>query len=148
MLRRSRMSRWAAVSSAVWRKVSAGSVKVPRVSRLSSSVILFQVVSGGGLGDADEQEGEPAQDDVGADPLLEPVAGRPPVDDLLEVAPAALDLEEQLVADGDVSGGEPGVGAAEQVLAVEVLLRFDLCGVCSQQAAGGDGQAAVQAGLV
>ena len=39
-----RMSRWAGVSSAVWRKVPAGPVKVPRVSWLSSLVILFQVV--------------------------------------------------------------------------------------------------------
>jgi hypothetical protein len=38
------MSRWAGVSSAVWRKVPAGPVKVPRVSWLSSLVILFQVV--------------------------------------------------------------------------------------------------------
>ena len=44
MLRLARMARWAGVRSAVWRKVPAGPVKVPRVSWASSSVILFQVV--------------------------------------------------------------------------------------------------------
>jgi hypothetical protein len=38
-------SRWVLVSSAVWRKVPAGPVKVPRVSRSSSSVILFQGIA-------------------------------------------------------------------------------------------------------
>jgi len=46
--------------------------------------------SGGGLGDADEEQGEPAEDDVGADPLLQPVVDRAQVDDLLEVPPAAF----------------------------------------------------------
>jgi hypothetical protein len=44
-------------------------------------------VPGGVLGDAGRQEGEPAQDDVGADALFFPVVDRPQVDDLLEVAP-------------------------------------------------------------
>ena len=39
--------------------------------------------AGGRLGDPDEQEGEPAQDDVGADPLFQPVVDRAQVDDLL-----------------------------------------------------------------
>jgi len=62
-------SRWVLVSSAVCRNVPAGPVKVPRVSRSSSSAI-FPGEAGGGLGDADEQQGQPAQDDVGADTLL------------------------------------------------------------------------------
>ena len=33
-------------------------------------------VAGGGLGDADEQQGEPAQQDVGADAVFEPVVDR------------------------------------------------------------------------
>ena len=44
----------------------------------------------GGLGDADEEQGEPAEDDVGADALFLAVAGRAEVDDLLEVPPASL----------------------------------------------------------
>src|ERR1035438_3968935 len=100
--------------------------------------------AGGGLGDPDEEQGEPAEDDVGADPLFQPVVDRPQVDDLLHVSPAALDFEELPVAGGDVGGGEPGVGGAEQVLAVEVLLCPDGPGVDAEQPAGGDAQVAVQ----
>ncbi|MEU3278741.1 hypothetical protein ABZ698_16875 [Streptomyces antibioticus] len=39
-------------------------------------------VTGGGLGDPDQQEGEPAQDDVGADAFFEAVVDGPQVDDL------------------------------------------------------------------
>ena len=102
--------------------------------------------AGGGLGDADQQEGEPAQDDVGADALLFAVVDRSQVDDLLEVTPAALGFQELLVAQGDVLGGQRGVGGAEQVLAVQVLLGLDLGGVGAQQTARGDPQVAVQAG--
>ena len=55
----------------------------------------------GGLGDPDEQQGEPAQADVRPDPFLFPVAGRAQVNDLLEVAPAALDFQQLLVAQRD-----------------------------------------------
>src|ERR1700754_3270834 len=44
-----------------------------------------------GLDDADEQEGEPAEYDVGADAFFEPVVDRPQADDLLHVVPATLD---------------------------------------------------------
>src|SRR6266702_7415979 len=56
----------------------------------------------GVLGDPGEQEGEPAEDDVGADALFLAVADRAEVDDLLHVAPASLDFEELLVSEGDV----------------------------------------------
>jgi hypothetical protein len=39
---------------------------------------------------------------VGADAFFEPVVDGPQVDDLLHVAPAALDFEQLLVAQGDV----------------------------------------------
>ena len=100
--------------------------------------------AGGVLGDADEQQREPAQQHVGADPLFEPVAGRPQVQDGLHVPPAALDFEELLVADGDVLGGQLRVGAAQQVLAVQVLFRLGLGLVGAQQPAGGDPQEPVQ----
>src|ERR1700747_2918771 len=48
--------------------------------------------AGGGLGDPDQEQGEPAQDDVGADPLFQPVVDRAQVDDLFHGAPAAFDL--------------------------------------------------------
>ena len=44
MLSLASRSRWAGVSWAVCRKVPAGPVKVPRVSRSSSPAMLFQVV--------------------------------------------------------------------------------------------------------
>ena len=61
---------------------------------------------GGVLGGAGEEEGEPAQQDVGADALFEPVVDRAQVQDGFHVPPAAFDFQELLVADGDVLGGE------------------------------------------
>src|SRR5579875_2594491 len=94
---------------------------------------LLQVAAGlgpgraaGGLGDPGQEQGEPAQDDVGADPLFLAVVGGPEVDDLLHVPPAALGFQELLVAGRDVLSGQVRVGAAEQVLAVEVLLGLHL----------------------
>jgi peptidoglycan/xylan/chitin deacetylase (PgdA/CDA1 family) len=75
------------------------------------------------------------------------VAGRPQVDDLLHVAPAALDFQELLAAQGDVPGGHRRVGGAQQVPAVEVLLGLRLRCIDAEQAAGGDPQVAVQARL-
>ena len=62
-------------------------------------------LAGGGLDDADEQQREPAQQDVGADAFFEAVVDRAQVEDLLHVPPAAFDLEELLVAQRDVGGG-------------------------------------------
>jgi hypothetical protein len=85
---------------------------------------------------------------VGADAFFLAVVDRAQVDDLLEVAPAALDFQELLVAGRDVLGGQLGVGAAEQVLAVQVLLGLDLGGVGAQQPAGGVAQYRFRPGLV
>src|SRR5690606_27763054 len=49
-------------------------------------------VAGGGLDDADQQEREPAEDDVGADPVFEPVIDRAQLEGGLHVPPAAFDL--------------------------------------------------------
>src|SRR6266700_3509615 len=97
------------------------------------------------LGDADEQQREPAQQDVGADPFFEPVVDGPQVEDGFHVPPAAFDFEELLVSDGDVLGGQLRVGAAQQVLAVQVLFRLGLGLVGAEQPAGGDAQEPVQA---
>ena len=115
------------------------------------AVELVGAVGPGGcadvLADAGEQEGEPSEDDVGADPLLFAVVDRLQVDDLLEVPPAAIDFQELLVAQGDVLGGHRRVGGAQEVLAVEVLLGLGLGGVDAEQSAGGDAEVAVQARL-
>lgn len=61
--------------------------------------LASEVCSGGagGLGDPDEEESEPAQDDIGADMSLEPVVDGPQADDLLHVAPVALDVQQLFV---------------------------------------------------
>ena len=97
------------------------------------------------LSDADEQQREPAQQDVGADPFFEPVVDGPRVQHGFHVPPAAFDFEELLVSDGDVLGGQLRVGAAQQVLAVQVLLGFGLGLIGAEQPAGGDAQEPVQA---
>src|SRR6266567_533088 len=102
-------------------------------------------VAAGVLGDAGEEKGEPAQDDVGADALFLAVVDRAQVDDLLHVAPAALDLEQLLISQGDVLGGHLRVGGAQQVLAVQVLLGLRPGGVDAQQPAGSGPQVPVQA---
>ena len=106
----------------------------------------FQGWPGGVLGDADQQEGEPAEDDVGADAVLAAVVDGAQVDDLLHVAPAAVHFQELLVAERDVLGGHVGVGAAQQVLAVEVLLGADPGLVDAEEAGGGDAQEPLQPG--
>ena len=94
--------------------------------------------AGGRLGDGDtkQQGGQPRC--VRADAFFLAVAGRAQVDDLFQVAPAALDFQELVLAQRDVLGREPGVGGAEQVLAVdEVPLGLHSRRVDAEQAAGG-----------
>jgi hypothetical protein len=92
---------------------------------------------GGGLDDADQQQGEPAEDDMCAYAFLESVVDGPQVDDLFHVPPAPLDFEELLVTEGDVLGRQMRIGASQQVLAVEVLLSLDLGGVEAEFAGPG-----------
>src|SRR3954468_5255133 len=74
------------------------------VERVEVVAHVVPGLAGGGLDDADEQQREPAQHDVGADALFEAVVDRAQVEDLLHVPPAAFDLEELLVAQRDVGG--------------------------------------------
>src|SRR5215468_8524810 len=127
---------WALVSSVRWRNVPAGPVKVPMWRRSRCRRMAGQVPQCGGLDDPDEQEGEPAQDDVGADALFQVVVDRVQVEYRFHVAPAAFDLQELLVAERDVLGGEFRVGGAQQVFPVEVLFGFDRGFVDAEQPAG------------
>jgi hypothetical protein len=79
---------------------------------------------------------------VGADPFFLAVVDRAQVDYLLHVAPAALEFQELLVAQGDVLGGHLRVGGPQEVLAAAVLLGGRLGRVDAEQAAGGDAQIA------
>src|SRR6266702_2026838 len=60
---------------------------------------------------------------------------------------APLHFQQLLVAQGDVLGAQAGVGGAQEVLAVEVLLRLDLRLVDAEEAGRGDAQEPLQAGL-
>jgi hypothetical protein len=139
------MSRWGLVISVRWRKVPAGPVRGADVDAVELAADVRPGVPAGVLGVPGQEQGEPAEEDVGADAFFLAVVDGAQVDDLFDVAPAALDLQELLVAEGDVLGGELRVGGAEQVLAVEVLLGLGLGGIGAEQAAGGDAQVAVQA---
>ena len=59
-----------------------------------------------------------------------------------------LDFQQLFVSEGDVLGGQARVAGAQQVLAVEVLLRLDGPGIDAEQPARRDTQIPVQAGLV
>ena len=61
-------------------------------------------VAGGVLRDADQDQGQEAQGDVGADAVLFAVVDRSDLEDLLEVAEATLDIEETLEQAGGVRG--------------------------------------------
>ena len=67
------MSRWGFVSSVRCWKVPAGPVKVPTWMLVELAAQVGPGPAGGVLGDAGEEEGEPAEDDVGADAVLAPV---------------------------------------------------------------------------
>ena len=62
--------------------------------------------AGASFGDADEQQGEPAQQHVGADAGFEAVEDGAQLEGGLEVAEAAFGFEEVLVAERDVLGGQ------------------------------------------
>ena len=91
------MAAWAGLILVRWRKVPAGPVKVLAAQ-------FGPGLAAGALGDAGQEQREPAQDDVGADALFLAVVDGAQVDDLLHVAPAALDLQQLPVAQRDVLG--------------------------------------------
>jgi hypothetical protein len=79
-----------------------------------------------GLDDSDQEQGELAQQHVGADAVLEPVIDRAQVQDLFHVPPAAFDLEELLVAQRDVLGAQVRIAGAQQVFPVQFRVGGDL----------------------
>jgi hypothetical protein len=97
------------------------------------------------LGDADQQQREPAEDDVGADAVFLAVADGAQVQRGLHVAPAALDLQQLLVAQRDILRAQGRVRGAQQELAVQVRLAVDGAAVDAQQPALGLAQEALEA---
>jgi hypothetical protein len=72
------------VGSVRWRKVPVGPVKV-MAEPVEVAADVVPALAGGGLDDAYEQQREPAEHDVGADALFEPVVDRAQVEDLFHV---------------------------------------------------------------
>jgi hypothetical protein len=103
-----RIARYAVVSSVRWRDWPAGPAKRGRQRSHRQALQLptqrRPALIGGGLGDADQQQRQPAQRHVGADALLLAVVDRSQVDHLLQIVPAPLDLQQLLVAQRDVLG--------------------------------------------
>src|SRR5215218_7909674 len=86
----------------------------------------------GALGDAGQQQRQPAQQDVGADAVLQPVEDRAQQQLGLQVPEATLGLQQVLVAQRDVLGAEVRVGGGQQVFAVQPRLGLDLGAVDDQ----------------
>jgi hypothetical protein len=76
-------------------------------------------LAGLAFGDADQQQGQPAQQDVGADAPLQAVPDRAQLQGGLQVAEGALGLQQVLVAKRDVLGAQVGVAGRQQELAVQ-----------------------------
>jgi hypothetical protein len=104
-------------------------------------------VVGCGLGDPDEQR-QPAQLDVGADPALTVVVDGPQPQRALHVLPAALDRDQLLEGGGQVIGGERLVVGAQQPLAVQARFPLDGTAVDAQQPALGAAQEPAQPRLI
>jgi hypothetical protein len=96
--RAARTSRCGLDGSVVCRKVPAGPVQVTACRRCSWVRIRCQVQGSPAAVSATRisSRGQPAQQDVGADPVLAPVVDRAQVQDLLHVTPAALDFQQLL----------------------------------------------------
>ena len=108
-----RISRWRGVSSVVWQTRPASPWRVTRWSRCELAAEVAPGVVGLAFGDPDEQEREPADEDVGADALLEAVEDGAQLEGALEVAEGAFGLEQVLVAERGVLGAEVRVAGGD-----------------------------------
>ena len=105
-------SRWGLDSSVRCRKVPVGPVKVPTCSRSQLRARVGQVSAGARVSTTRTRSSASQQSThVRADAVLEPVIDRAQVQDLFHVPPAAFDLEELLVAQRDVLGGQVRVAS-------------------------------------
>ncbi len=122
------------------RDLAVGGSEGDQVHPLEFVADVAPGVVGGVLDDADEEQGEPAQLDVGADPVFAVVEHRPQSERALHVTPATFDLQQRLVGRGQVVGGQGGIGSAEQPLAVQVGLALDRGRVDAQEPTVGAAQ--------
>ena len=126
------MARWVGLSGVVWTIVPASPARVTWLQTAGFAADLSPGLLAGAFGDAGQQQRQPAQQGVGADAVLQPVEHGPEQQVGLQVAEAALGLQQVLGAEGDVLGGQLGVGGGQQVLAVQPLLGLDLGAVDDQ----------------
>jgi hypothetical protein len=114
---------------------AGGALRCDEVEPLQLGCDPPPALPGGAFGDPDQEEGEPADDDVRLDAVLEPVEDGAQLECCLQVAEGAFGLAQVLVAERDLLGAGVGVGGGGQVLAVEARLGRDLASV-DQQPAG------------
>src|ERR1035441_6440270 len=125
-----------------------GGAKGDQVQALELVADVAPGVAEPDLGDSQQQQqGQPAQLDVGPDALVLVVVYGPQVDGGLQVAEAALGIVEPLVTLGDVGSGESLVAGAEQELAVEEGVAGGRPAVDAQLAGGGGAQEPVEGRL-
>jgi hypothetical protein len=105
-------------------------------------------VAGLAFDDADEQQRQPGEQDVGADAVLEAMEDRAQFDRGLQVAEAAFGFEEVLVAQRDVLGRQVGIAGGQQELAIQLGFGVDLGAVDAQPAGRGLAQVAPERGVV
>src|SRR5512142_43421 len=89
-------------------ELAGGAGEGAHVQPVQVVVQLGPAPAGGGLGQPDEQQGQPAQQHVGADAVFLAVVDRAQVEHALHVPPAAFDFEQLLVAQRDVFDGQGG----------------------------------------
>ena len=141
-------SRCGLVSSVVWRTVPAGPVKVTACRRCSFGADALPGPARGGLGDADQEQREPAEHDVGADAVLAPVIDRPQVEHLLSCRASRARLRAAACSPGRCPRWS---GAGREQRSRYLPSRFASAAIFvfvdAEQPAGGDAQEPFQAGL-
>ena len=138
-----RISRCAGGGLGALEDVSGGAFELAEVDALELAADRWPGLVGLGLGEAGEEEGEEAEQDVRADAVVFSVVDGSEVEGVFECAPAAFDLDQLLVAERDVVGRERVVGAGEEELAVDAFFGSDLVLVDDETAAAA-GEVAAQ----
>src|SRR5439155_4424381 len=88
--------------------VAGGAGEGDEVQALEFAAQVAPGVAGLALCEADQQQRQPADQDVRADAVLEAVEDRAQAQDALQIAERALGLEQVLVAERDVLGADGG----------------------------------------
>jgi hypothetical protein len=104
-----RISRWGVVSAVGVLRGAGRAGERHEVQALQLKRDSSPCLAGLAFGDADQQQREPAEQDVRADASPHAVEDRSEFEGALEVAEAAFGFEQVRVAQGDVLGRQVGV---------------------------------------